>query len=138
MLSNVELEYKCRLSKSTDSLGPLENTSVSEDPIRNNTDKNTQSWSNRDSSSYSNVDHLVDIRDIRNFSADGTFLVRDSNRDSYSIYFDMENQVFEIDNDLSFLSELESSFYSYWNSSYLNTGSRSDDSDYDHYMYDTK
>nr|YP_010179128.1 acetyl-CoA carboxylase carboxyltransferase beta subunit [Breynia spatulifolia]QUV75358.1 acetyl-CoA carboxylase carboxyltransferase beta subunit [Breynia spatulifolia] len=143
MLSNVELEYKCRLSKLTDSLGPLENTSVSEDPIRNDTDKNIQSWSNRDSSSYSNVDHLVDIRDIRNFGADGTFLVRDSNRGSYSIYFDMENQVFEIvemDSDHVFLSELEmeSSSYSYWNSSYLNTGSRSDDSDYDYYIYDTK
>nr|YP_010177839.1 acetyl-CoA carboxylase carboxyltransferase beta subunit [Breynia fruticosa]QST15700.1 acetyl-CoA carboxylase carboxyltransferase beta subunit [Breynia fruticosa] len=143
MLSNVELEYKCRLSKLTDSLGPLENTSVSEDPIRNDTDKNIQSWSNRDSSSYSNVDHLVDIRDIRNFGADGTFLVRDSNRGSFSIYFDMENQVFEIvemDSDHVFLSELEmeSSSYSYWNSSYLNTGSRSDDSDYDHYIYDTK
>nr|WQT71280.1 acetyl-CoA carboxylase beta subunit [Cathetus clarkei] len=140
MLSNVELEYKCRLSKLTDSLGPLENTSVSEDPIRNDTDKNVQSWSNRDSSSYSNVDHLVDIRDIRNFGPDGTFLVRDSNRGCYSIYFDMENQVFEVDNDHSFLSELEieSSLYSYWNSSYLNTGSRSDDSDYDHYMYDTQ
>nr|WRY69580.1 acetyl-CoA carboxylase beta subunit [Breynia disticha] len=143
MLSNVELEYKCRLSKLTDSLGPLENTSVSEDPIRNDTDKNIQSWSNRNSSSYSNVDHLVDIRDIRNFGADGTFLVRDSNRGSYSIYFDMENQVFEIvemDSDRVFLSELEmeSSSYSYWNSSYLNTGSRSDDSDYDHYIYDTK
>nr|YP_009948504.1 acetyl-CoA carboxylase carboxyltransferase beta subunit [Berchemia lineata]QOH97685.1 acetyl-CoA carboxylase carboxyltransferase beta subunit [Berchemia lineata]WRM54092.1 acetyl-CoA carboxylase subunit [Phyllanthus cochinchinensis] len=140
MLSSAELEYKCRLSKLTDNLGPLENTSVSEDPIRNDTDKNAQGWSNRDSSSYSNVDHLVDIRDIRNFGADGTFLVRDSNRDSYSIYFDMENQVFEIDNDHSFLIELEieSSFYSYWNSSYLNTGSGSDDSDYDHYMYDTQ
>nr|WRM53980.1 acetyl-CoA carboxylase subunit [Breynia androgyna]WRY69914.1 acetyl-CoA carboxylase beta subunit [Breynia androgyna] len=143
MLSNVELEYKCRLSKLTDSLGPLENTSVSEDPIKNDTDKNIQSWSNRDSSSYSNVDHLVDIRDIRNFGADGTFLVRDSNRGSYSIYFDMENQVFEIvemDSDHVFLSELEmeSSSYSYWNSSYLNTGSRSGDSDYDHYIYDTK
>nr|WAX37616.1 acetyl-CoA carboxylase beta subunit [Emblica urinaria] len=140
MLSNVELEYKCRLSKLTDSLGPLENTSVSEDPIRNDTDKNTQSWSNRDSSSYSNVDHLVDIRDIRNFGADGTFLVSNSNRGSYSIYFDIENQVFEIHNDHFFLSELEieSSFSSYWNSSYLNTGSRNDDSDYDHYIYDTK
>nr|WRY69663.1 acetyl-CoA carboxylase beta subunit [Phyllanthus fluitans] len=140
MLSNVELEYKCRLSKLTDNLGPLENTSVSEDPIRNDTDKNTQSWSNRDRSSYSNVDHLVDIRDIRNFGADGTFLVRDSNRGCYSIYFDMENQVFEIDNNHFFLSELEiqSSFSSYCNSSYLNTGSRSDDSDYDHSMYDTK
>nr|WRI60947.1 acetyl-CoA carboxylase carboxyltransferase beta subunit [Emblica urinaria] len=141
MLSNVELEYKCRLSKLTDSFGPLENTSVSEDPIRNDTDKNTQSWSNRDSSNYSNVDHLVDIRDIRNFGADGTFLVRDSNRGSYSIYFDMENLVFEMGNDHFFLSELEmesSSYtYNYWNSSYLNTGARSDNSDYDHYIYDT-
>jgi acetyl-CoA carboxylase carboxyl transferase subunit beta len=41
MLSNVELEYRCRLSKSMDNLGPLENTSVSEDPILNDTEKNT-------------------------------------------------------------------------------------------------
>nr|YP_010987814.1 acetyl-CoA carboxylase beta subunit [Aporosa dioica]WON66246.1 acetyl-CoA carboxylase beta subunit [Aporosa dioica] len=141
MLSNVELEYRCRLSKSMDSLGPLENTSVSENPILNDTDKNTPNWSDSDSSSYSNVDHLVAVRDsqnFNNFNADDTFLVRDSNRDSYSIYFDIENQVFEIDNDHSFLSELESSFYSYSNSSYLNNGSRNDDSHYDHYMYDTK
>nr|YP_010192956.1 acetyl-CoA carboxylase beta subunit [Leptopus cordifolius]QZP42343.1 acetyl-CoA carboxylase beta subunit [Leptopus cordifolius] len=138
MLSNVELESRCRLNKSTESLGPLENTSVSEGPIRNDTDKNIHNWSNSDSSGYRNVDHLVDIRDIWNFNADGTFLVRDSNRKSYSIYFDMKNRVFQIDNDHSFLSELESSFYSYWNSSYLNNGSRSDDSHYDHYMYDTK
>uniref|UniRef100_A0AB39U3G2 Acetyl-coenzyme A carboxylase carboxyl transferase subunit beta, chloroplastic n=1 Tax=Hydnocarpus kurzii TaxID=3240908 RepID=A0AB39U3G2_9ROSI len=135
MLSNVGLEYSCRLSKSIESLGPLENTRVSEDPILNDTDKNTHSWSNSDSR---NVDHLVGVRDIRNFRADDTFLVRDSNRDSYSLYFDIENQVFEIDNDHSFLGELESSFYSYWNSSYMNNGSRSDDSHYDHYMYDTK
>nr|YP_010160842.1 acetyl-CoA carboxylase beta subunit [Baccaurea ramiflora]QRH18349.1 acetyl-CoA carboxylase beta subunit [Baccaurea ramiflora]QXF60448.1 acetyl-CoA carboxylase carboxyltransferase beta subunit [Baccaurea ramiflora] len=141
MLSNVELEYRCRLSKSMDSLGPLENTSGSENPILNDTDKNTPNWSDSDSSSYSNVDHLVAVRDsqnFNNFNADDTFLVRDSNRDSYSIYFDIENQVFEIDNDQSFLSELESSFYSYSNSSYLNNGSRNDDSRYDHYMYDTK
>nr|UCS08893.1 acetyl-CoA carboxylase carboxyltransferase beta subunit [Bischofia polycarpa] len=136
MLSNVELEYRCRLSKSMDSLGPFENTSGSEDPILNDTYKNTHRWS--DSSSYSNVDHLVDVRDSRNLNADDTFLVRDSNRNYYSIYFDIENQVFEIDNDHSFLSELESSFYSYWNSCYLNNESRSDDSHYDHYMYDTK
>nr|YP_009371067.1 AccD [Vernicia fordii]ARQ82043.1 AccD [Vernicia fordii] len=140
ILSNVELGYRCRLSKSMDSFSPLENTSISEDPILNDTDtdKNTHCWSNSDSSSYSNVDHLVGVRDIRNFSADETFLVRDSNRDSYSIYFDIENQVFEIDTDHSFLNELESSFYSYWNSSYLNNGSRSGDSHYDHYKYDTK
>nr|YP_009975705.1 acetyl-CoA carboxylase carboxyltransferase beta subunit [Balanops pedicellata]QNK05123.1 acetyl-CoA carboxylase carboxyltransferase beta subunit [Balanops pedicellata] len=144
MLSNVELEYRCRLSKSMDSFGPLENTSISEDSIINDTDKNPHSWSNNDNSSYSNVDRLVNgdrlvrVRDVRNFSADDTLLVRDSNRGSYSIYFDIENQVFEIDNDHSFLSELESAFYSYWNSSYLNNGSRRDDSHYDHYMYDTK
>ena len=139
ILSNVELRYRCRLSQSMDSFSPFENTGVSEDPILNDTDKNTRSWSNSDSSGYSNLDLLVGARDIRNFSADETFLVRvrDSNRDSFSIYFDIENQVFEIDTDHSFLSELESSFYSYWNSSsYLNNGSRSGDSHYDHYMYD--
>ncbi|CAI0390265.1 unnamed protein product, partial [Linum tenue] len=74
---------------------------------------------------------------IRDFGADDTFLVRDSNRDNYSIYFDIENQVFEIDNDhfFLFLSKLESSFSSYWNSPYLNNDSRSDD---DHSLYDTK
>lgn len=76
MLSNVELEYRCRLSKSMDSLGPLENTSVSENPILNDTDKNTPNWSDSDSSSYSNVDHLVAVRDsqnFNNFNADDTF-----------------------------------------------------------------
>nr|QFK69461.1 acetyl-CoA carboxylase carboxyltransferase beta subunit [Ixonanthes chinensis] len=146
MLSSVELEYRCRLSKGMDcfDLGYLEmlrtreNTIVSEDPILNDTDKNTRSWSNSYRSSYSNIDHLVDIRDIRNFSTDDTFLVRNNNRDSYFLYFDIENQVFEIDNDQSFLSDLESSFYSYWNSSYLNNGSRGGDSHYDHYLYDTQ
>nr|YP_010565757.1 acetyl-CoA carboxylase subunit beta [Croton yunnanensis]UZC29404.1 acetyl-CoA carboxylase subunit beta [Croton yunnanensis] len=140
ILSNVELEleYRCRLSKSMDSLSPLENTSISEDRILNDTDKNTHCWSNSDSSSYSNVDYLVGVGNIRNFSVDETFLVMDSNRDSYSIYFDIENQVFEIDTDHSFLSELESSFSSYWNSSYLNNWSSSGDSRYDHYISDTK
>nr|YP_010958597.1 acetyl-CoA carboxylase subunit beta [Euphorbia adenochlora]WNA17653.1 acetyl-CoA carboxylase subunit beta [Euphorbia adenochlora] len=138
ILSNVELGYRCRLSKSMDSFSPFENTSISEDPILNDPDKHTPSWSNSDNSSSSNVDHLVGVRDIWNFSVDGTFLVKDSNRDSYSIYFDIENKVLEIETDYSFLDELESSFYSYWNSSYLNNGSRSGDSQYDHYMYDTK
>nr|YP_009686016.1 acetyl-CoA carboxylase beta subunit [Populus davidiana x Populus alba var. pyramidalis]QDR24763.1 acetyl-CoA carboxylase beta subunit [Populus davidiana x Populus alba var. pyramidalis] len=137
MLSNVELEYRCRLSKSMDNLGPLENTSVSEDPILNDTEKNTYNWSHSDSS---NVDHLVGVRDIRNLNVDDTFLVlgRDNKKDGYSIYFDIENQVFGIDNNHSFLSELEKEFSSYWNSSYLNKGSRSDDSHYDYSMYDTK
>nr|YP_010217101.1 acetyl-CoA carboxylase beta subunit [Euphorbia pekinensis]UBT68432.1 acetyl-CoA carboxylase beta subunit [Euphorbia pekinensis] len=138
ILSNVELGYRCSLSKSMDSFSPFENTSISEDPILNDPDKHTPSWSNSDNSSSSNVDHLVGVRDIWNFSVDETFLVKDSNRDSYSIYFDIENKVLEIETDYSFLDELESSFYSYWNSSYLNNGSRSGDSQYDHYMYDTK
>nr|YP_009474869.1 acetyl-CoA carboxylase carboxyltransferase beta subunit [Salix chaenomeloides]AVK42179.1 acetyl-CoA carboxylase carboxyltransferase beta subunit [Salix chaenomeloides] len=137
MLSNVELEYRCRLSKSMDNLGPLENTSVSEDPILNDTEKNTYNWSHSDSS---NVDHLGGVRDIRNLNVDDTFLVlgRDNKKDGYSIYFDIENQVFGIDNNHSFLSELEKEFSSYWNSSYLNKESRSDDSHYDYSMYDTK
>jgi hypothetical protein len=79
-----------------DSLGPIENTSVSEDPITNDIDKNTLSWSNNDNYSYSNVDHLVGARDIQNFIPNVTFLVRNNNRDIYFIYFDIENQIFEI------------------------------------------
>nr|WBR75220.1 acetyl-CoA carboxylase carboxyltransferase beta subunit [Liquidambar styraciflua] len=141
MLSNEELEYRCGLSKSMDSLGPIENTentSGSEDPVITDTDKNITRWSDNDSSSYGTVDHLFGVRDIRNFISDDTFLVRDRNGDNYSIYFDIENQIFEIDNDNSFLSEVESSFYSYRNSSYLNNGSKSDDPYYDRYMYNTK
>ncbi|KAL6310616.1 hypothetical protein AAG906_019287 [Vitis piasezkii] len=120
MLSNEKLEYRCGLSKSTDSPDPIENTSGSEDRVINNTDKNINNWSQIKSSSYSNVDHLFGVRDIRNFISDDTFLVRDRNGVSYFIYFDIENHIFEIDNDQSFLSELESFFYSYRNSSYLN------------------
>nr|YP_009706054.1 acetyl-CoA carboxylase carboxyltransferase beta subunit [Viburnum brachybotryum]YP_010117613.1 acetyl-CoA carboxylase carboxyltransferase beta subunit [Viburnum farreri]QFQ35590.1 acetyl-CoA carboxylase carboxyltransferase beta subunit [Viburnum brachybotryum]QPM99892.1 acetyl-CoA carboxylase carboxyltransferase beta subunit [Viburnum farreri] len=141
MLFKKEFEHRCGLSKSTGSLGPIENTSESEDPNRLDSDKNIHSWSDRDNSSYSNVDHLFGVKDIRNFISDDTFLVRDSNRDSYSIYFDIENQIFEIDNGHSFRNELESSFYSFYsyrNSSYLNSGSKRDDTHYDHYMYDTQ
>lgn len=138
ILSKKELEHRCRLSKSMDSLGPIENTSESEDPNRNDRDKNIHSWNDSDSSSYSNVDHLFGVKDIQNFISDDTFLVRDSNGGGYSIYFDIENQIFEINKDRSFLSELESYFYSYRNSGYLNNGSKSEDPYYDHYMYDTQ
>ncbi|KAF3651327.1 hypothetical protein FXO37_18073 [Capsicum annuum] len=108
------------------SLGPIENTS--EDP--NQKVKNIPSCSN--------VDYLFDVKDIQNFISDDTFVVSDRNGDSYSIYFDIENQIFEIDNDHSFLSELESSFYSYRNSSYLNNGFTSEDPYYNSYMYNTQ
>jgi acetyl-CoA carboxylase carboxyl transferase subunit beta len=88
------------------------------------------------SSSYSNVSYLFGVRDIRNFISYDTFVVRDINGDSYSIYFDIKNQIFEIDNNHSFLSEIESSFYSYRNSSYLNNASKRNDPNYDPYMYD--
>nr|YP_010898329.1 acetyl-CoA carboxylase subunit beta [Micranthes octopetala]WHL46782.1 acetyl-CoA carboxylase subunit beta [Micranthes octopetala] len=136
MLSNEELEYRCGLNKSMNSLGPIENTCGSEDPIITDTYKKITRWSDSTSSSYNNVDHLFGVRDIRNFISDDTFVVKDSNGDSYSIYFDIENQIFEIDNDHSFLSEVASSFYNYRNSSYLNNVSKGDDLHYDPYMYD--
>nr|QRG31588.1 acetyl-CoA carboxylase carboxyltransferase beta subunit [Spatholobus sp. OO-2021] len=131
MLFNRKLEYKCELSKSMDSLGPIENTSVSEDPeILTDMDKKIHSWNDNDNSSYSSFGYLVGVSNIQNFLSDKTFLVRDNKRNSYSIYLDIENQTLEIDNDHFFLSEQESFF-----SSYLNNVSKSDD---DHYMYDTK
>lgn len=36
----------------------------------------------------SNVDHLFGARNIQNFIPDDTILVRDSNGDNYSVYFD--------------------------------------------------
>ncbi|KAI3666167.1 hypothetical protein L1987_88426 [Smallanthus sonchifolius] len=134
MLFKKEFEHRCRLSKSTSSLGPIENASESKDPNINDTDKNIQSWGGHDN--YSNVDLFFGVKDIRNFISDDTFLVKDSNGDIYSIYFDIENHIFEIDNDHSFCSELESSFYR--NSSYLNNGSKSKNPQHDPYMNDTQ
>nr|YP_010986772.1 acetyl-CoA carboxylase subunit beta [Pinguicula vulgaris]WOL38163.1 acetyl-CoA carboxylase subunit beta [Pinguicula vulgaris] len=130
-----ELEHRYGLKKSTDNLGPIENTSESEDRNRKGRAKNIHSWGGRDNSSYSNVDHFFGVKDIHNFISDDTFLVRDSNGNSYSIYLDLQNHSFEIDNDHSFLSELESSFYSFRN---MNNGSTSEDSLSNRYMSDTQ
>ena len=121
-----------------DSLGPIRYSSGSEDPVINDMDKNVSSWSDSGSCNFSSVEHFFDIIDIWSFISDETFLVRDSNGDSYSIYFDIENQIFEIDNDSTFLNELESSFSSYLNSSYMSNGSKSSSRYYYHYMYDTQ
>nr|YP_009355235.1 acetyl-CoA carboxylase beta subunit [Echinacea sanguinea]ARB03398.1 acetyl-CoA carboxylase beta subunit [Echinacea sanguinea] len=131
MLFKKEFEHRCRLSKSTSSLGPIENASESKDPNINDTDQKIQRWGGHDN--HSNVDLFFGVKDIRNFISDDTFLVKDSNGDIYSIYFDIENNIFEIDNDHP---ELESSFYR--NSSYLNNGSKSKNSDHDPYMNDTQ
>nr|YP_009413992.1 acetyl-CoA carboxylase carboxyltransferase beta subunit [Lilium duchartrei]ASN66401.1 acetyl-CoA carboxylase carboxyltransferase beta subunit [Lilium duchartrei] len=132
MLFNKKLEHRCGLSKSMDNSDVIGNTSGSEEPIINDKGKNTPSWSNSDNYVFSNVDYLFDIGNIWSLVSDDTFLVRDSNGDNYSVYFDIENQIFEIDNDSSFMfmSELESFF-----SSYLNSGSKNY---YYHYMYDTQ
>nr|YP_010513386.1 acetyl-CoA carboxylase beta subunit [Clitoria mariana]UXL84957.1 acetyl-CoA carboxylase beta subunit [Clitoria mariana] len=136
MLFNRKLKKGCGLIKSTDSFGSIENTNVSENPkILTNMDKNIHSWNYSDNSSYSYFDSLASVRNIGNFISDKTFLVRDSKSNIYSIYFDIENQILEIDNGHSFLSEPESFFSSYNNSRYLDNVFKSNDY---HYMYDTK
>nr|YP_010991267.1 acetyl-CoA carboxylase beta subunit [Psittacanthus schiedeanus]WOX61540.1 acetyl-CoA carboxylase beta subunit [Psittacanthus schiedeanus] len=132
--------FRCGLSNSMDNIGPIENTSGSEDGFLNAMDKSisNHNWGDNDSSSSSNLDHLFGVRDILKLIADDTLLVKDKNEDSYYINFSIKNKILKVDNDHSFLSELESFFYTYQNSSYLNNGSQSDDSYYDRYMYDTK
>nr|YP_010719201.1 acetyl-CoA carboxylase carboxyltransferase beta subunit [Adonis ramosa]WDR47250.1 acetyl-CoA carboxylase carboxyltransferase beta subunit [Adonis ramosa] len=132
MLSKEELEHRCGLSKSLKGIGPLGNTHGGEDPVINNM---IDDWVDSNSSS-NNVDHLFGVSDIRSLISDDTFLVRDSNGKNFSIYLDIENLIFEIEDDHSFLSELESFFSSYLNSSYPNYGSKSDNYYYDHSMYD--
>nr|AKT74015.1 acetyl-CoA carboxylase carboxyltransferase beta subunit [Corsia cf. boridiensis SPL470-2] len=122
MLFNEKLKH--RLSKSMDSSHAIGHTGESEEPIINDTGKNIPSLSNSYSDILSNVDHLFYIRNIWSFLSDNTFLVRDINSNSYFVYFDMENNIFE--------SELEIFF-----SSYLNNGDKSNNHYYSHYMYDT-
>nr|WKF49915.1 acetyl-CoA carboxylase carboxyltransferase beta [Iris boissieri] len=133
MLSNEKFEHSCGLSKSRGSLNAIGHTSGSEEPIRNDTGKNIPSWSGGGSYSFSNVDYLFDIRDIWSLISDNTFLVRDSQGNSYSFYFDIENRIFEIDNDNFFLSELESLF-----SCFFNSRSKSNNHYYYHSTYDTQ
>nr|YP_009535685.1 acetyl-CoA carboxylase carboxyl transferase subunit beta [Apostasia shenzhenica]AYJ83701.1 acetyl-CoA carboxylase carboxyl transferase subunit beta [Apostasia shenzhenica]QGW13119.1 acetyl-CoA carboxylase carboxyl transferase subunit beta [Apostasia shenzhenica] len=128
------LEHKCRLSKSIDN--DIGHTSGSEEPILNDAEKNISSWGDSGSSSFSNINYLnfsFTSRNFWNLISDDTFLVRNSNGDNYSIYFDIENQIFEIDNANSFLSELEIFF-----SSYLNNGSKSNNYYYYYSMSDTQ
>nr|YP_010602139.1 acetyl-CoA carboxylase beta subunit [Mexipedium xerophyticum]WAN76082.1 acetyl-CoA carboxylase beta subunit [Mexipedium xerophyticum] len=134
ILSNNKLEHRCGLSKSMDSLDAIGHTSGSEEPILNEAEKKIPSWSDSGSYSFGNINYLYflfDSRSIWSLISDDTFLVRNSTGDSYSVYFDIENQIFEIDN--SFLNELEIFFYSY-----LNSGSKSSNYYSYHSMYDTQ
>nr|YP_010832703.1 acetyl-CoA carboxylase beta subunit [Astragalus flexus]WFG52444.1 acetyl-CoA carboxylase beta subunit [Astragalus flexus] len=104
-------------------------------------DKKIQNWHNSANSSYSNFDYLVDGWNRRNLPSDKTFLVRDSKSYSISIYFTIEDNVLEIDDDYTFENEPESfyepeSLFSISNnSSYLKSGSKSYNNN-DHYISD--
>nr|YP_009469995.1 acetyl-CoA carboxylase carboxyltransferase beta subunit [Eulophia zollingeri]AVF91711.1 acetyl-CoA carboxylase carboxyltransferase beta subunit [Eulophia zollingeri] len=133
MLSNNKLEHRCELSKSMDNLDAFGHTSGSEETILNDAEKKIPS---RDSYSFSNMNYLnylFDSRNIWSLISDHTFLVRNSNGDTYSVYFDIDNQIFDIDNANSFLNELEILF-----PSYLNSGSNSSNYYYYYSMYDTQ
>nr|YP_010465142.1 acetyl-CoA carboxylase carboxyltransferase beta subunit [Flemingia prostrata]UUL95623.1 acetyl-CoA carboxylase carboxyltransferase beta subunit [Flemingia prostrata]WPN87283.1 acetyl-CoA carboxylase beta subunit [Flemingia sp.] len=127
-----KLEYRCEFRESMDSLGPIQNTYVSEDPqILTNMDKKVHSWNDSDNASYSYLDYLVSVSKMQNFLSDKTFILRDNKRKNYSIFLNIKKKkTLDIGNDDSFLSEQECFF-----SSYLNNVSKNDD---DHYMYDTK
>nr|AIW51278.1 acetyl-CoA carboxylase carboxyltransferase beta subunit [Corallorhiza maculata var. maculata] len=135
ILSNNKLEHRCGLSKSMDSLDAIGHTSGSEETLLNDAEREIPSW---DSYSFSNINHLnylFDNRNIWSLISDHTFLVKNSNGDTYSVYFDIENHIFDIDNDnaSSFLSELEILF-----PSYLNSRSNSSNYYYCYSMYDTQ
>nr|QBJ06144.1 acetyl-CoA carboxylase carboxyltransferase beta [Crocus cartwrightianus] len=104
IFSNEKLKHKCEISKS---IGRLNVNAIG------------HMWGNL---TFRNVDYLVDIGDIWSFIFDNTFFVRDSRGDSYFVYFDIENQIFEIDNNNLFLNyynfmyDTQSSWNNYINS----------------------
>nr|QFS20170.1 acetyl-CoA carboxylase beta subunit [Hedyotis ovata] len=138
MLFKKEFECRCGLDKPMDSLSPIENTSESDDTNLKATTKRIQGSEGRHDSSYSKVDPLFVVKEIRNFIPDDTLLVKDSNGDNYSLYFDIENKIFEIDNNHSFGDGLEGSFSSYQNYSYFNDVSTIEDTYSNRDMYDTQ
>nr|YP_010592618.1 acetyl-CoA carboxylase carboxyltransferase beta subunit [Hoya kerrii]WAB53063.1 acetyl-CoA carboxylase carboxyltransferase beta subunit [Hoya kerrii] len=118
MLFKKELERKCGLNKSMDSLGPIENTGEIEDSNIKDATKNIQSGGGLDDSSYRNLCRLYGVKDIRSLFPNKPILVKDSNGDKYSIYFDFFDiaiSIFEIDNNYLFLNELDN-----WNN-YINS-----------------
>nr|QXO89147.1 acetyl-CoA carboxylase carboxyltransferase beta subunit [Hoya thailandica] len=117
MLFKKELERKCGLNKSMDSLGPIESTSEIEDSNRKDATKNIQSGGGLDDSSYRNLCRLHGVKNIRSLFPNKPILVKDSNGDKYSIYFDFFDiaiSIVEIDNNYLFLNELDN-----WNN-YIN------------------
>nr|QXO87475.1 acetyl-CoA carboxylase carboxyltransferase beta subunit [Hoya lyi]UYC30175.1 acetyl-CoA carboxylase carboxyltransferase beta subunit [Hoya sp. 8 WO-2022] len=118
MLFKKELERKRGINKSMDSLGPIENTGEIEDSNRKDATKNIQSGGGLDDSSYRNLCRSYGVKDIRSLFPNKPILVKDSNGDKYSIYFDFFDiaiSIFEIDNNYLFLNELDN-----WNN-YINS-----------------
>nr|YP_010552588.1 acetyl-CoA carboxylase subunit beta [Amphiblemma cymosum]UTM95969.1 acetyl-CoA carboxylase subunit beta [Amphiblemma cymosum] len=110
-----KFEYRYELSESIYRFGPIEDTRGSEDRGL----RDTEIFRSSDNSSYSNAEHLMLSKDTS----------------IYSLYLlDIKNLKNEIDNDLSSLlrrlerlSELESTFFRYWNSGYLKNGFQNND-----------
>nr|UWM11181.1 acetyl-CoA carboxylase carboxyltransferase beta subunit [Koenigia campanulata var. fulvida] len=123
MLYKEEFEHRCGLSKAM-------RCDIFDDYDANYYDS-------YNTSSSENTSLILGIRDVRNFIYDDTFVIRDSRGETYSIFFDIENKIVQIENDHSFSRSLQKKLENYLNSSYEN-GSQSDDTPYDHYMYDTK
>nr|YP_010874887.1 acetyl-CoA carboxylase carboxyltransferase beta subunit [Bonnaya ciliata]WGV43008.1 acetyl-CoA carboxylase carboxyltransferase beta subunit [Bonnaya ciliata] len=130
MVFKKEVERRYGIRKSTENLGPIQNTSQNEHLKRKDRAQNIPSWRDYNKSRYKNVDHFFRVKNIPNLISDDTFLVKDRNGNSYSIYFDIKNRIFEIDNNHSFRNELERFFYRYTKYGYINNGSTSEDSRY--------
>nr|YP_010010946.1 acetyl-CoA carboxylase carboxyltransferase beta subunit [Medicago ruthenica]QOI00566.1 acetyl-CoA carboxylase carboxyltransferase beta subunit [Medicago ruthenica] len=100
MMFNRGLEYRCGLSKSIDSIGPIENNSVNEDP---------SILTDSENSSYSDGDYLVDVLSDKTLLVSNIF--NSIYYDSFSIYYGIEsqngNQFLEIDNNNSFSNSIE-------------------------------
>nr|QJS33330.1 acetyl-CoA carboxylase carboxyltransferase beta subunit [Anemone flaccida] len=126
-------EEWCGLSKSLEAIRPLGNTNGGEDPGINNM---IHGWIDSDSST--NMDPLFGVSNIRSLISDDTFLVKDSNGENYSIYLDIENLIFEVEDDCSFLNELGGFFSSCLNYSYPNDGPKNDNHYDNRYIYDTQ
>lgn len=87
----------CRLSKSMDNPGSIENNGGREEQVLNDIDKKIPLRSER--FRYGNDDTFFGVRDTMNLISNDTFLIRDTSGDHYSIYFDTKDSNFEIDND---------------------------------------
>ncbi|XP_050875015.1 acetyl-coenzyme A carboxylase carboxyl transferase subunit beta, chloroplastic-like [Lathyrus oleraceus] len=101
MIFNRGLEYRCGLSKSIDSFGPIGNN-VNEDPSSlTDMDNNIDNWKNNsENSCYSHADSLADVTNIDNLLSHKKNSIRDSNSNIYDIYYAYDtNDTIELDSE---------------------------------------